>query len=89
MTVSDGLKYLFDHVGCRLLIEPLGLYDFFEQFHAIAEFSYQVHTAHIFVDFVELKDIRMVEVLQDVDFIFQPDTFLVDECHFIDHFYDI
>ena len=69
VTVSDCLEYLFDHVGCRLLIESLGLYDFFEQFHAVTELGYQVHTAHIFVDFVELKDIGMVEVLQDVDFI--------------------
>ena len=77
MAVSNGLENLLCHMSCFTLSKDTASRDFFEKFTSIAQLSHKENTCLVLVDFVESNDVRMVQVLEDIDFVLKTNTFRV------------
>jgi hypothetical protein len=72
VAVVYTLKYLLENMACLEFTEKFFLYDHVEEFASFAQFGDQVNVLGIFEIFIELEDIRMVQLLENFYFLFEP-----------------
>ena len=77
MAVSNRLKDLLGHMSCFALSKDAASCDFFKQFTAITQLSNEEDACLVLVDLIESHNVRMVQVLKDIDFVLKTNTFRV------------
>lgn len=77
VAINDTLHDLFEDVGGVLFGQVVSVRDVVEQLSALAELLHQIYSAVVFVDFVQLDDVRVVEVFERSDFV--DDALVVDD----------
>ena len=75
MAVGDGLEDHFADLGCFLFVEDLTLRYFFVKLMSVAQFCHQQQLTPALIYLIQAHNIWMVEVLKNVDFILQADSF--------------
>ena len=76
VTVGDCLQDLLDDERSFVLRNVLARDNLFEQFAAVAELLHEEDAALVLEDLVETHDVRMLQVLEDVDLVLQSDPLL-------------
>ena len=66
-------KLLYDNRGI-IFIESLSRDNFIEQLSSLAVFRDKIYVLLVFENLIESKDIRMIKVLENIDFIIEPDA---------------
>ena len=75
MAVSNCLEDLLGHMSCFALSKDAASRDFFKKFTAVTQLSYEEDACLVLVDLVKSHNVRMVEVLKDIDFVLKTNTF--------------
>ena len=85
VAIRDGLKDLLRY-DCSLELTELDAFrNLVEQLYAVAKFSDKENAAFVFVHLVEPHDVRMVQILKDIDFVFESDAFLLSHVQLVDN----
>ena len=77
MAVANGLKDLLGYNCSLKFAEFLSLCNLIKEFNSITEFSYKEDATLVLVYLVKSDDIWVVQILQDIDLVLQPDTLLL------------
>ena len=84
VAIVDARENLFHEARGIILSELASGYDFIEQFTTFANVSNNVVPLVVLKEFVHLKDVRVIEVLQVVDLVVGEDHRLYDATGWID-----
>ena len=68
-----------------ILSELLTLADLIKELTAITQLSHQEDRALVLIDLEQADDVRMSQVLENVDLVFQSDLLLSVEVELVDH----
>ena len=68
-----------------ILSELLTFADLIEELTAIAQLSHQEDRALVLIDLEQADDVRMCEVLENIDLVFQSDLLLGVEVELVNH----
>ena len=77
MAVSNCLEDLLCHMSCFAFSKDAASCDFLEKFTAIAQLSDKEDACLVLVDLVKSHNVRMVQVLEDIDFVLKTNTFRI------------
>ena len=77
MAVSNRLKDLLGHMSCFTLSKDAASCDFLKKFTAITQLSDKEDACLVLVDLVKSHNVRMVQVLEDIDFVLKTNTFRI------------
>ena len=77
MAVSDCLENLLGHMSRFTLSKDAASCDFFKKFTAITQLSNEEDACLVLVDFIKSHNVRMVQVLKDIDFVLKTNTFRI------------
>ena len=84
VTVSDRLEDLLSDNGGFILLELGTLSDFFKKLHTVTLLLNKEDFLSVLVHFVEAHNVRVVEILENIDLIIQSDLFIFSEGELID-----
>ena len=84
VAVADGLKDLFGDNSRLKLAKFLSSSDLVEQLDAVAEFSYKEDAAFIFVDLIKPHNVGVVQILENINFVLEPDALLLAHVELVD-----
>ena len=87
VTKRDGLEDLLGHMRCFCLCKLFARCDFFEKFTAIAELRDQENVAFVLVHLIQPNNVRMVQILQYINFILHSNALLIIKLQFVNDFY--
>lgn len=86
VAVCDRLEQLLQDLGRVLFSEVLSCDDFVEKLGALDEFLDEVNDGFVFVNFVQLDDVGVRQVLQDVDLVLETHAFLFVHLDLVEDF---
>ena len=85
MAVSDRLENLLRNVGCLVLIQVLTLADLIKEFASFAQLGHQEDSALVLIHFIETHDVRVSQVLENIDLVLQTDPLFLIKLELVDH----
>ena len=75
MAVSNCLEDLLGHMSCFALSKDAASCNFLKKLTAITQLSNEEDACLVLVDLIESHNVRMVQVLKDIDFVLKTNTF--------------
>lgn len=86
VAVCDGLQDLFAYVCSFILSQVFALADLIEQLAAFAQLCDEEYRAPILVDLIETHDVRVCQILEDVNFVHEASLFGLVKLQLVNHF---
>jgi len=87
MKVSYCLQDLLYYISCLFLSEDSSFKDFIKELATLTQFSYNIVSLFVGVDFIKFQDIRVIQLTQDLDFVFKSLFFFGCHCFLANQFY--